>query len=509
MELQTDFKNIYLTKNKWRCRKPIRVGKILKQNNMKVKLFALLILSLIVTSCAIKIAPQRPNLGQTKPIIKNELSTIILPLTIEKGQIQSFINNEMPSDLYAGEIEGGDISIKREGNVEFTSEGNNLIFIVPLRAKAHSCKEVCIGVTHHGKCYGGTASKCGDGDASITLKIVASVNISSDYNIKVHSELFSQLNDAFLKFDVGPFNVSINIKDYVEGPVRKATEKFQGKLDDMIAKQLNKIDLKKAINNYWTKIGQPINVKNTLFLQIEPDSLLFQNIQSTSSDINIKVGIKGNISAVTSNPTTYSKPLPSLSLSSSVENKFSIYLPLYAEFDTISRQLNNLLSNKVYIDTVNKYEVQVKNIEIFGSGNSIVVGVDFKAKAKKIHKKAKGKLYFIAQPEFDIKNMVLKINEFNLTVESGNIINDKGLPWLAKNFYYDKIKEKLKYDLGKNITDLKTKLNEKLKEVKIDRLVINGEVTNLNFDGFAFDNKGIKIYVSCDGIVNTQPIKLE
>jgi hypothetical protein len=469
--------------------------------NLFKKIIPVIVLAITVSSCSEKVVPQRPQTESNTTFVPTKESVISLPLTIKVATIQTLINKEIPQTLYSGPVEGGTITVVKDGNIQFSVQNNNLVFNVPLKVQAHLCKSINAGFAQY--------TKCGDGNAKLSIKIITSLKFTDNYSVVANSQFIPNISDAHLRINVGSFPIDLDIKDYIDGPLKKASEQYQGKLNQMIAEQIDKINIKSYVAKYWALLGQPVNISNYAFVEIDPKAILIQNFKADANVVQLKVGVKANVSVVSGNPKTYSNPLPKLNIVNDMDNKFYVYLPVHLAFDSLSNKLNQFISNKTYTDDAKNYEVEVKNIELYGNGNAIVVGMDFKGKAKKMHKKAQGRLYFNVIPEFDVQNNVIKVKDYHLSLETGSLLNDKGLTWVTNTLFSHKMKESLKYDVGKSIAEYKTMINNQLKEIKLQNLTINGKMESLNFESFQFSDKSIDIILSANGVLNTQPIKME
>lgn len=74
---------------------------------------------------------------------------------------------------------------------------------------------------------------------------------------------------------------------------------------------------------------------------------------------------------------------------------------------------------------------------------------------------------------------------------------------MIDNFYYNDLKEKLKYSYQKDYTKAYDLINDNLKNIEIDNLIINGNLEQLLVPGFYIDQESLDLLLIAKGKLKT------
>lgn len=111
----------------------------------------------------------------------------------------------------------------------------------------------------------------------------------------------------------------------------------------------------------------------------------------------------------------------------------------------------------------------------------------------------KGDLYFTAIPSIDDNKKEVSISDFKIEANTNNFLVNNGLPYLIDNYYYEELKEKLKFSYKNEHDKYFRLINEELKEVVVDNIVINGILEKLNIPGIYIDKQGLEVLIIANG----------
>ncbi len=488
---------------------------------MKQVIFAIVLL--ITTSCAKKIYPTQPSEGEIKKI-EYRSSSIDLPLNVSISEIRNTLNNKIPRGSFyhlkngLGGFYRSDVQLFREGNIVFNAQGSKLRFNIPIRVRVYAAKRK--KVLKFPKVY---ITKTGHANATAIIYLDVDVKLNTNYKFTTNTELSYNLQKATIEIsllgDIGEWigdpKVKISVKSLVKEELNKAIAEKIPDLNGLIEKELNKINIKKEIVQVWKKAGKPMALDENIWLESNPVKLKFNNISTKEDILTIKVGAESKLKLnYTNSPITYNPELPDLSIDEIKEGCFSVYLPAIINFEQAQIALNKQLSGNTYYSKKKKHKVKIDSIRLYGGKNgdasTIVAGISFKAKVKAIFgKRFKGNLWFRMFPEYDADNRSVYLKALEITPETKDLLIDKLAPWLVDTFYMEELLESACIDLAQEIKKQKKLISEEINEIKFDRVIIKGELKDIEFHGFNITPEELSLVISANGNLETSPIKLE
>ncbi len=485
----------------------------------------ILMATIIMIGCqSTRIIPDTPAMGNFPEPPDRLASQISLPLEIDISTVESLVNAKLPNGKIAGDSKkkGNTISysysIYRNRPVKFTAEGDELVFKVPIDIKARGSYTACVGFWRDGDCCstpkpfgkgcltpGVTTTEHGEASPSVEVELRIKLAIQEDYTIKTQTYLKAGLSDTHLRVDlIGDLvKIKINIKDKLEKPLQKFVKDYQKEIDQKVTELVSNYDIKKEIARYWKKVKQPIKLDN-LWLDVQPEKVLFENLNAANGKLRIGLGFETTLEVSTTKPIPSNAPLPNLTFTEGTKGVFNIYLPAITSFNYLETLAKKEVIGKMY--EKDGVWVQLTNLDIRGSqlNNSSLILVKAQVKGKAKFKRFKGDIYFTAKPTIDNESKVVAVEDFQLETKTNSFLINNGLTFLVDKFYYDEIRQKMKYSYRSDYDKYLKLINEKMREIKIDQLVINGELESLEVPGFYVDKDNLELLLIGRGILNSR-----
>lgn len=491
-----------------------------------MKNYVINILSLIVIMISISckttiIEPSEPVLGNLPEKPQRLDSQISLPLEINISEIQDYINQNLPKgQIASGSGKSGNTTkynyqVFRNKPVSFVAHGDELVFRIPIEIKARGSYTACAGFWRDGDCcsapnpFGSGCSVTGvrqteHGDASPTIivELRVKLNINEEYIVKAETYLKGEVTgDTHLHIDlIGKLiRINIDIKDKLEVPLQDFIQKYSKEINNKVSEIVENYDLKEKVEDFWKSVKTPVALDD-FWLSSKPQKVVFENLNTQNGKLRIGVGFVSKLEIVDKKPIVYNSPLPNLELIDSTDGKFNIYLPAYSSFST----LNNLVKKEVVGVQYKKdgVKLEIKDIEIKGVGlknvGGILVKVEIKGRST-FTKRFKGNLYFTAIPSIDDVKKELSVSEFKLSANTNSFLINNGLPYLVDNYFYDEIKQNLKFSYKEGQMKFENLINNELKDLVIDNIVVQGKLENTNVPGIYIDEQGMEVLLIAKG----------
>ena len=309
------------------------------------------------------------------PKIKDsvEKSTIILPLESNLTQLETYLNNTIPTVL--SEVhdinrvclkpqyiktdaipkcrrDGFKIScekqslnikttpeircdikgwVKRDGNLSLRGEGNTLTFSFPIKSQ--------ITVKSH---VDATAI------AAATLYINTIPYIRKDWSIGLDvkvSYVWSKKPTITLLN-----GIDISIQNRVE-------EKLKKRLDVLVKKipqRLNRLELKKRVQKIWDKVQKPIKVDkhSESYLVFKPDAISYSGFRVIGNLLQTTLRIEGKTNIILGHEPSISHlvPLKNLQNIPHQKGKFRFHLPIALTYQELMTRINTKYKDGYSID---------------------------------------------------------------------------------------------------------------------------------------------------------------
>ena len=231
-------------------------------------------LALALSACSgVKqsLTAERPGDVAFRTGLKQELSSINVPIETSSDEIGKALNKAVGKELYKGSTKTSGISaiIVRNGQIAVSAADNFIYFTVPVSLTL----------------------KYGMFDAppvAVKLKFKANARVTPDW--KVSTEIYYLgLSDLFAEeIGIGPF--SLKPRSIVDG----VTQPLQRLLSNVVSKNINELfPLRSQVAKVWNAAQKPLLVdKNyNAWLRLTPREVTLFPLQAQNNRVKLSVGI--------------------------------------------------------------------------------------------------------------------------------------------------------------------------------------------------------------------------
>ncbi len=489
-------------------------------------LVALLVLSGCKTT---RILPDKPVTGNLPDKPERLASQISLPMEIDISSVEALINQKLPKGQIAGDSrkESNTTSysyqVFRNKPVKFTAQGNELIFKVPIDIRARGSYTACVGFWRDGDCCstpnpfgsgcatpGVRSTEHGDAAPTVDVELRVKLEIQEDYSIKAKTYLKGVLTgDTHLHIDLigNLIRINIDIKDKLEKPLQKFVNDYQQQIDAKVAELIRQYDIKKEIATYWEDVKKPVRMGD-FWLDVQPEKVIFENLNAKDDKLRVAVGFASKLQIVPTEPIPSNTPLPNLTLQQGTKGAFNIYLPANTSFEFLENEAKNEVLGRKYEKDgvwVKVRDVEIKGVEL-NNTSLLLIKANVKGKAK--FKRFKGDIYFTAIPSVNDETKIVSVEDFKIDANTNSFLINNGLPYLIDKFYYEDLKEDMKYSYKADYEKYYELINSEIKEIVVDDLIINGELKDLKVPGFYIDSKSLELLLIAKGALKST-VKIE
>jgi len=444
----------------------------------------LLILLLVFTiACKSAKAPVRPA-ASYEALKETEFSRINIPVSLNIQQLETALNREMDAifagenQLFGGDQQDFDLKVSKSERLTLDISPNTVAYSVPLNLTIK--KDV------------GLANLNADG--SITLDFTTGFTIQPDWTLATATRLSTYKWNKKPKLDLGFIRLPI------ESVANRLVENSKGKIAQIIDTQIREnFVLRDYVNEAWLKLQQPIpaSIENQLWVLMKPRSIGMTPIANKDSMINATIVIEtvaeANIGERPVNDSII--PLPAFTPITETQGDFKINLFTSIPMDTLRNLVNDQVIGETF--TGGNRTVTVKDLELYGQGNKIVVNMQLTGDYD-------GNIYMIGTPFYNQKKNQLEIDDLDYELSSKNFMQ-KSMGWLFKKNIEKKIEAALRFPLDENLETIKKTLDESLAHYPITSgIILKGNLEDLELGETYVSESFIHVVISSGGQLNLE-----
>ena len=376
-------------------------------------------------------------------------------------ELQKKANAEIPEVLYEdNNIEDDNYTIKvtKKDVLKITPKGELIEIRLPLKVYAKARINL------------GFFKKEQEASFEVTPIYLSRIKVLPDWKIetKTSSNGYDWITKP--KISIGP--VDIDIAPYIEGLLDKEQDRIASEVDKQIADNLN---IKSHVEKAWELIQSPIAIseKHNAWIKISPKEVFFVPLTGDTAIIRAGIGIKGiTESFVGEKPGVIYQPLPNLSVYSPNEDAFNINLLARVSFEKASSIARENLVGQTFTFDDNKYAIKVEDIDIYGSGEKIVVKT-------RLSGSINGEIFLKGIPIYDSTTMTIKIKNLDYDMDTKNQLL-KTADWLAHGTFVKKMEKNFYFPVKPQIDEAKNYIQTMLNNNKVNPYVIvNGKINEL------------------------------
>lgn len=471
-------------------------------------------------SCSQKIVPAKPEAVAMLPEPKSMISSFEVPVSINLEKLNSFVESQIPTNLYAGQEQGtqkmnvnllvGTVtkeynwevqySVVKTGKITLSIDNAGVLwFRIPLKVNANGCASVFLGTEF---------KKCGSASPEIDLIIKSKVGLNPNWTFNSKTFIAYDLkktvvNIPFALGDFPLFSLKLDIKNDLQKPIDQNLNQISKEIDVQIVKYLNSLKLKERADQAWQKLSKNFQVSThpPLFLNFDPKAITISDLYPNQQSLEAIIGIQ-SVLEINSKPIEKEKgPLPAINKGKKLINSAHINLPITIDYLTIANLLKENFADTVFES--DHYRFKANDIRMSGDGSQVLIEIDYQAKLSGIMKNIVGIMYVKAIPAFDTLTNTFYLKECRLTTETNSSITNKGFNNFANKTITNSIKKMTTYSLNKDIENIKNQFNKQVNDSKFGLFEVKGSVNDIKFLNFFVEKDQITINLKAVGNLST------
>ncbi len=431
------------------------------------------------------IKPEAPNVTtESIPLKKSISSNINIPVEIDLNPYFSMAENSV-ANVYEGNdnpCEGLRYNY-RFIRSPFIISGNKDVVTLSFDGKYQIKGNYCAKCINDHCLLPTPTFSCGFNEPlrGISIGYSSTIKLLPDYHLQSNTSLVKA--QAVDKCKISFANIDITEKLMKE--IKNQLELLGKNVDD----QVNSYDLKPLMKNVWDKLWEVENIEGLGYLSLNPSAINISDINLKGSSLFLNLGLTCNPVFSIANTTNKPTALPDLS-NNKLQNGFSIYTDIYADYKDLTKLMNTKLKDSTF--NIKGKKIIINNVNVSGIGHSkISVMIDFKGSQK-------GKIFFTGTPFFDSSKNTLSVPDLSFELKSKNILI-KMANWMLNDKITEKIKGAAIFDMSPALNQAKSGLQNQLNKKLTDNIQMNGLVNHFNIQNISTNKEALFIRLLSTG----------
>ncbi|MBO9594527.1 MAG: DUF4403 family protein [Niabella sp.] len=331
------------------------------------------------------------------------------------------------------------------------------------------------------------ACQCGfeEGERKVKVGFTIAISMLTNYTIKMQvtrkePEPVDKCSVCFWGQDITPV---------IMDALKKELDVSKADLE----KSYGRIDLKPHFQTMWNQLNTPYNINNMGWLQINPQKIRINSIQTAGSHLQISVGMAAKPIVRFEKPAAVVSPVPHIS-NFSRNQGFQVYADLVMSYDSLSRILTSQIAGKEFV--FSKAFIKKKFIflecKLLGSrDNRLVMQVKFTGSNN-------GVFYVTGKPLYYAGTKTLEVTDVDFDIQSRNALL-KTADWLFSKKITGEIEKMAKYDLNELLSTARTNMNQQLNRQFIKGITGSGNVKDISVAGIFPQPGWLAVRAYCNG----------
>lgn len=427
--------------------------------------------------------PQRPMETYQAPVnMTPSVSTVNIPIRLNAAEIERLLNNKMSGTIYEdNNVDDDGLMMKavKSQNINIKLEGLQMTYRVPLKLWVFK------------KIFG---SRGIEAEGELALNFRTTLNINPDWSIQPTTELinYDWIRNMAVKTGLG----NIDVKYVANIIIDRSKYTLTSSIDQQLR---NQFQIKSNLEEAWRLMQQPISMSSsygTWWVKLTPQTISMTPFRTVGDVIESTISATSyaEVAAGEQQPTFMQNSyLPSFQMGSAAVNDFSVNLVTDISLKEAESMAKKFVLNQKF--NPGGKEITVRNIELFGQNDKIVVNTSFAGSYT-------GSLYLIGRPVFNPQKNAIEMEDLDYDLQSKDFML-KSAKWLFDKTILKKMKEACVFPVDDNVKYFKTMMNDMLKDYKFNNNVsFKGAVNNIKVERIQIQEEHIKVFIAADGYLN-------
>ncbi len=408
-------------------------------------------------------------------------SIVNIPISINIAELERTLNRQLPSVLYEdNDLYDGDrlmLRALKQGEIRLRIDSQKVKYQVPLvlwiRYDA--------GITNV------------EANGEVVLDMTTGFSINPDWTLTTRTDLVDHrwVREPNLRMGM----MSLPVGSVMNVVLRNGRHYLTGMIDEQVRESLQ---LETLIASVWSQMFEPMLLAEeyNTWLTVNPKRLAMTPLRTEGDSVATTIVVESLPEIkVGARPArlTVAPPLPPLQFVGQSKDDFLINLTTEVSYEEAERLARQQLNGETFES--GKHAVTVEDIEIYGSGNNLVINT-------RLSGSYNGSIYLAGEPVYNARKNTIEVEDLDFTLETKNFLHRSG-SWLLKGAIRRKIEENMKFLLDYNLEDMKRQIQAQLDHFQVvEGVVLDGQLRELNIRHVYLTPHAIMVNAGLKGGVN-------
>ena len=425
---------------------------------------------------------------------RQQLSIIHVPVEIPVAEIERQINVQLKDLLYEDNDpnnNGGDnleIKVWKKPGLRIDAQGDVFNITLPLKiwAKAGFKFEQ----------FGIKLQDSRETDFEVNVRFSTRIALGSDWKVSTVTSAngFDWVTKPTLR--LGP--IEVPLASIVGNLIDQQQAQLTRLLDDGVR---DKVDLKPFVQRAWTWMQNPLPVSQPYdtWLKVTPIEVLMTPLTGTGDRVRASLGIKAMTQTFVGEKPAgmVPTPVPNLTLVTEVPDDFRVGLSGEVSHQYAARVAAREFVGQQYSFRNGKYRVEITAIDLYGSGENLVIKAGLKGSVN-------GNVYLKGKPTYDAASQTVSLQNLDYDLDTKNQLL-RTANWFLRGRFTRMMQENFRIPVGAQIEEAKKTIQAGLTNNRVAKgITLNGQLDELTPDHVFITPTSIVAVVLAKGRVDVK-----
>ena len=439
-------------------------------------------LIILLCSCKKEIHPDHPQAKKRNLNLKQQISTISIPVEVNKQSVQNAVNENLQGIIYHDddyENNGGDdlkLKVTKTAPIELQFSKTNIDYDVPVHVWTKLRKVILFQ----------ELSKAIEFDMIIKFRTTYEINESWRLVTKTRLISFEITKNPFISFA----GYHISIKPIVEQVLKEFLPVAAEAIDDDLKQTFNIQNIIREMNEQFS---QPIDLleDGTTWLTVRPMVYYLSSIDVSSSKIKLNIGIDAYMQLFFGNkPLQIKNRTPVLKQVNFLSSGIDVDMLTEISFSQMSDLINENFSGFKYQQ--GKRTIVIDSVSTFPDREKIGLKLNFTGSIE-------GELFLSGLPKYDSLTKEVYLSNLHFDIESKKAAL-KVAQWLVNGPFQKKVERNMRFSIEDYLAELNDELKEQFESEPIfENTFLDLQIKDLTIRKVQVDGNKIIGYVGVSG----------
>ena len=444
-----------------------------------IRIFGFTFLMLSLLACKTGAKLERPE-EKYEDLAERSLSIVNIPVIVDLRQLEQILNRQLQVLYEDNDLNDGDQMMLRavkNGEIHLQVDSQKVIYTVPLLLWI----KYDAGLAHI------------EANGEILLNMATGFEIQPDWNIATRTELidYEWLREPKLRMGA----VSIPVGSLLNVVIRNGRHYLTREMDKQVKENLK---LKEVLGEVWQQMFHPILLSEEFntWLTINPQRLAMTPLTTMEDKLSATIVVESYPDIKLGEAPVRQllpPPLPPLQFVQQTKEDFVLNIFTEIDYEEAERIARVQMVGETYRS--GKYAVTDKDVELYGSGNKLVVKT-------LITGSYNGNIYLEGEPVYNSRRNQVEIEDLDFTLSTKNVLH-RSAGWILRGAIRRNIEQNMRFLLDYNLSDMRDQLQSQLRHQELlEGLVLDGQLQELNIRNVYLTPQAIMVNIGLSGRVN-------